>query len=495
MLFAPLSCLCDCKAGGGAMARHTERLLYEERKAQILAALEANGPMFNPELATYLGWSYHVVLRVTRRMENEGILAYGTRGSVAGWVIADPVPVVEPVQRPPAQVPLLPWSSATLEITPLPLFQEAEKYLSDRVVLPDSRFLLPLVLWATHTYVWEASQFELPYVFFTGVSGSGKNRAMGLVGALSHNYRMVSKATEASMRDMVAEERPTLGVEECEKELRNHNSYVHTLFNSGSVPTGNFYKIVSGVRTAFSVYCPKMATSISDPEDSLRTRCIIVPMITGTPAVDDRIAQANKVGRSIGARLESLVVNHEKEINHIYNHTGYFKPNELLAGRDWQIWQPLYALCRILIPEQMGELEHCSTYCASLKTRPLRTVKDMHELKADNELVWNCKRLVADAAVVAAKVNGKNIASTDLIAGLLALPHGWWEGYQSTDSKGHGVGIGDGESGLMTMAKMFKLAAGDTITPPIPRYIAPGKSARGYVVAELQAAAKALQGK
>src|ERR1017187_9728971 len=100
MLFVQLSCLCDCKAGGGAMARHTERLLYEERKAQILAALEANGPMFNPELATYLGWSYHVVLRVTRRMENEGILAYGTRGSVAGWVIADPVPVVEPVQRP-----------------------------------------------------------------------------------------------------------------------------------------------------------------------------------------------------------------------------------------------------------------------------------------------------------------------------------------------------------------------------------------------------------
>jgi hypothetical protein len=88
------------------MARQAGESLYEQRKAQILAAL-ANRPMFNPELATYLGWKYHTLLRVARRMDDEGILAYGTRGSEAGWVATDPVPVVEVVPTPvsPAPVP------------------------------------------------------------------------------------------------------------------------------------------------------------------------------------------------------------------------------------------------------------------------------------------------------------------------------------------------------------------------------------------------------
>src|ERR1017187_6113803 len=90
MLFAPRSCLCDCNAGGGAMARQTGRITYEQRKAQILAALEANGPMFNPELTKYLGEKYHTVRRATARMEDEEVLVYGTRGSVAGWVAKTP---------------------------------------------------------------------------------------------------------------------------------------------------------------------------------------------------------------------------------------------------------------------------------------------------------------------------------------------------------------------------------------------------------------------
>jgi hypothetical protein len=89
----------------------------------------------------------------------------------------------------------------------------------------------------------------------------------------------------------------------------------------------------------------------------------------------------------------------------------------------------------------------------------------------------------------------KYVATTELIQRLLALPHGWWQGYQCPDSAGtKDIGFGDGNSGMMTLAKMLKLGSNSSISPP-DVYTVNGKTARGYVVAELIAAAKALQGK
>jgi hypothetical protein len=486
--------------------------------------------MQNWQIAKVLRWTSSKAGRITKRMEEQGLITWVVG---AGWVHLDEDDDVEaqPTKRtnktdttatreelakmPPlwddeaavcaaadiadgiANYPLPPNGDHALVEQPEDidigvdaLIRRAEKFLSDRVVLPDARFLLPMVLWACHTHCWGACQFELPYLFFCGVSGSGKNRAMGLVGSLAHEYKLVSKATEAAMRDIVDELRPTLGVEECERDLRNHNSYVHILFNAGYVPNAIFTKKVGGKNEPFSIYCPKMATSISDSEESLRSRCILIPMSVGTPTIDDRISEADDVGKGMRVRLGELVAKHEDAINQIYHRTGYFKPDERLIGRDWQIWQPLYAICQILIPDRMQELQNASTFCASYKTRPLKTVRDMHILKADADLVLNCRRLVQDAAVVVSQVKGKNISTNDLIAGLLALPHGWWVPYQCIDSTGRGIGIGDGQSGQQTVAKMFKIAAGDIISAPIPRYMAPGVTKHGYAVDEIKAAAQ-----
>ena len=103
-------------------------------------------------------------------------------------------------------------------------------------MLPDDRFRLPLVLWAAHTHCWKACQFKLPYLGFTGVTGSGKNRAMALVGSMCHQYYMPTVITPAALRDDISELEPTLGVEECEKELLTHNTPLHKIFNGGYVP-------------------------------------------------------------------------------------------------------------------------------------------------------------------------------------------------------------------------------------------------------------------
>jgi len=373
------------------------------------------------------------------------------------------------------------------------LLRELETFLRERTVLPEDRFYYPLALWAAHTHCWQACQAELPYLNLTGPSGTGKNHTVKLVGSLSHNFRFVARATEAALRDLVNNESPTLGVAECESELRKHNSYVHILFNSGNVPGEPFRKILRGTSVEYDVYSPKMMATVGDVEPSLRSRCIVVPMSEGTPLIGD-LEPAYERGRILGQRLHTLIEGRESEISNCYHRIVGSKTHERLVGRAWKIWLPLIAICEVLAPERLVELEHAATFCSSFKSRPLRSVKDMHALQADRELVVNCQRVVLDAALVLADYPGKNIATNDLIAKLLAMPQGWWVGYQCVDSEGRGIGIGDGESGRMTLAKMFKLAAGDMISPPAPHYISPGKTARGYIVAEVLAAARVLKG-
>jgi hypothetical protein len=372
------------------------------------------------------------------------------------------------------------------------LITEAEKFLADRAVFPDPRFLLPLVLWAAHTHCFEACQFDLPYLGFTGVSGSGKNKAMALVGSLCHKFIMPSKSTPAAMRDAVNDARPTLGVEECEDELRKHNSDLHILFNAGYMPGACMTKKVGKDTVQFSIYCPKCMTTISDPEESLRSRTLIVPMSIGNPVNDYPIDTQRPIGNAIGNRLLELIKTHELEIAHAYRSSSLKRPS-LLEGRDWQIWRPLFAICHVLLPGRMEELERSSTFCTSMKARPVRTVNEMHLLKANNERVKMSGRLLQDCAAVvkdypAKKI--KNIATEVLKKALLALPHGWWEGYQYTDSQGKGVGLGD-PSGSSALAKMLRLASNDTVNPGI-HYLAPGKSGHGYVVADILAAAEGL---
>ena len=70
---------------------------------------------------------------------------------------------------------LIPYQALTPDHGPLgdnhyrsALIQEAERFLASRAVLPDNRFLLPLILWAAHTHCWEAWRL-----------GSKRNRVFG----------------------------------------------------------------------------------------------------------------------------------------------------------------------------------------------------------------------------------------------------------------------------------------------------------------------------
>ncbi len=126
--------------------------------------------------------------------------------------------------------------------------------------------------------------------------------------------------------------------------------------------------------------------------------------------------------------------------------------------------------------------------CA-LKTRRLKSVKEMHVEQANEMLMRNAQKLVSDAAKVVQSDKSKYIATNDLIDRLLSLDHGWWEGYRCPDSTGkREAGIGDPASGKMVLAKMLKLGSNGNISAPEVCRVK-DKTFRGYVVAELRAVA------
>jgi hypothetical protein len=189
--------------------------------------------------------------------------------------------------------------------------------------------------------------------------------------------------------------------------------------------------------------------------------------------------------------LHDVVDERAEAISQAYHRKPGVLRIKLLAGRERQLWKPLFAICEILIPERLEELERCAIYLTGIKTRPKRSVREMHKLKAENEATENSHHLVLDAATVVRDVKDDYIRTTDLIVGLLALTP-WWESYQFTDSQGKGIGIGDGESGMMMLSKILKQVTGKIISGPATRTVA-GQSIRGYVVAEIREAAQALK--
>jgi hypothetical protein len=371
------------------------------------------------------------------------------------------------------------------------LFLKAERFLASRAVLPDERFRLPLVLWAAHTHCWQECQFVLPYLGFVGMGGSGKNRAMSLVGSMCNRYYMATMMTPAALRDNIHEKEPTLGVEECEQDLLTHGSPLHRIFNGGYMPGSTVDKKGPGGKTVpLNIYCPKTFAAVGDPESTLRRRCIIVPMEAGTPAVNDEPQVYMALGERIGKRLHTLVTENVGAIAQVYRRN-HFKVPETLGAEGFQNWKPLWAICEVLLPERLPELQRISTYIAAVKSRPTRTVADRRLMKDKIELVRACNWLLEDAERAVKTWSPKNIRTTELIRAVLAERDGYWEGYQYLDSQGDGVGIGD-KHGDGVFAKMLRLASNEKLRPEV-RYMAPKESAHGYSVAEICAAALELK--
>ena len=362
---------------------------------------------------------------------------------------------------------------------------EAEAYLRSYLSFPDGTYYLPLALFAALMHCWDECFDEVPYLSVgAAVKAAGKTRVLELLGFLAGEERAVlldGSVTEAALYTEIAHGK-TLLIDESER-LRTPRSPLRPTLNGGYRRGQSVCRKLGRQNVKFSTFCPKVFSHLGDVYDSLRDRCIVVRMqraMEGNRKEYCR-AVAQEEGSAIARRLHEAVSARLDEIRSAYrNGHGLHRRLGFLRDRDREIWKPLFSLCQALAPSRMPELERSAADIAALKTVPARPFEVLAEEEKESEEMEYAEKLLADAIV--AMDGNEKMATSELASRLRELPTSPWRTYL-------GGGITPDASGAMTMASLLKRFGVEPRTIRVRPKSEPNSTAKGYVLADLAAAA------
>ena len=363
---------------------------------------------------------------------------------------------------------------------------EAEAYLRSYLSFPDGTYYLPLALFAALMHCWDECFDEVPYLSVgAAVKAAGKTRVLELLGFLAGEERAVlldGSITEAALYTEIAHGK-TLLIDESER-LRTPRSPLRPTLNGGYRRGQSVCRKVGRQNARFSTFCPKVFSHLGDVYDSLRDRCIVVRMqraMEGNRKEYFR-AVAQEEGSAIARRLHEAVFARLDEIRSAYrNGHGLHRRLGFLRDRDREIWKPLFSLCQALAPSRMPQLERSAADIAALKTVPTRPFESLAQEEKEAEETEYAERLLADAISVMGE--SEKMATSELARRLRGLPTSPWRTYR-------GGGITPDASGAMTMASLLRRFGVEPKTIRVRPKGEPNSTAKGYVLADLVAAAE-----
>jgi len=179
---------------------------------------------------------------------------------------------------------------------------------------------------------------------------------------------------------------------------------------------------------------------IGDPYASLRDRCIIIEMTRLRDASREELQtdKARAAAREIELDVDAVLQPRLEEIRHAWMYYGdLYDSLRFLRDRDREIWQPLFALCRVLAPERIHELEECAIDLATLKTRKAKRLKDLadEEERRQHEeygelAIEHCLLVMGDR---------DRMGTTELVGGLQAMHLGPWRTYLGDGLTAHAL--------------------------------------------------------
>jgi hypothetical protein len=362
---------------------------------------------------------------------------------------------------------------------------DAEAYLRSYLSFPDGTYYLPLALFAALEHCWDECFDEVPYLSVgAAVKAAGKTRVLELLGFLAGEEKAVlldGSVTEAALYTEIAQGK-TLLIDESER-LRTPRSPLRPTLNGGYRRGQSVCRKVGRQNVKFSTFCPKVFSHLGDVYDSLRDRCIVVRMQRAMEGNRKEYFRAvvQEEGSAIARRLHEAVSARLDEIRSAYRDgQGLHRRLGFLRDRDREIWKPLFSLCQALAPSRMPELERSAADIAALKTVPARPFEALAVEEKESEEMEYAEKLLADAIV--AMGGNEKMATGGLARRLRGLPTSPWRTYR-------GGGITPDASGAMTMASLLKRFGVEPRTIRLRPKTEPNSTAKGYVLADLVAAA------
>lgn len=256
-------------------------------------------------------------------------------------------------------------SAHDVEIEGGRLLSEVERFIAKYVVLP-SPALLPMSLWAVATHIFDSFD-AFPYVSLSSPTPRcGKTRTLEILELLVARPWRGTAPTEAALFRFIEDKQPTLLLDEVEglakRNASERDSAVLAILNAGyksgqTVPrcVGNTHELQH-----FRVFCPKAFACIGRLPGALADRSIIIQMQRRRPGehVDRfRLRRAKREAEPIQDEAVRAVKLLSDEIAEAYS-----KLPELsfLTDRDEEIFSPLFAVCAILAPDRVKDLQQCA---------------------------------------------------------------------------------------------------------------------------------------
>ncbi len=290
------------------------------------------------------------------------------------------------------------------------VIEGAEKLIRRFCILPDAAYL-PLATWTVATHVPLAFD-AFPYIaLLSPMKRCGKTRLLEVLELLCAKPQRVTTVSSASLFRMM-EAVPTLLLDEVEA-LRNSKpsettQAVLAILNAGHRKGASVTRCEPPnweVRH-FPVYGPKAFAAIGGLTDTLADRCIVIPM--------QRKAASQAVGRFLQGRAKAdadpirvsfteWAETCQESVRAAYEGMDDLK---FISDRDADIWMPLFAVCTIAAPEQLGELKRCAVILSGAKAAD--DVEDSLALRllTDTRKVWGVGSDKLSTEVLLQRLNG-----------------------------------------------------------------------------------------
>jgi hypothetical protein len=273
--------------------------------------------------------------------------------------------------------------------------------LITKYVVPPRVAILPLALWATATHCFESFDC-FPYLcLLSPTPRCGKTRLLEVLELLAARPWRGTAPTEAALFRYIEAKNPTLLLDEVEglakRNASERDSAVLAILNAGykkgqTVPrcVGNSHELHN-----FRVYSPKAFAAIGRLPSMLADRSIIISMQRRTPGESVarfRFDRAKGEAEPIRFQVEQTVKALGAEIEEAYANLPELS---FLSDRDEEIFSPLFAVCAVLAPERVRELERAAKALCDGKSNDalddslgLRLLADLMQLWPKGEESW-----------------------------------------------------------------------------------------------------------
>lgn len=293
-----------------------------------------------------------------------------------------------------------------------------------------------LALWTLATHVFKCFE-AFPYLAITSpTKRCGKTKLAEIVELLCANgFRTVSASPAAIFRTIQAQalekETITLIIDEAEA-LGTKSETVQTfreILNAGyrqgqyvlrCEKSGEKYE-----PTRFLTYCPKVIVLIGALQDTIADRCIPIRMRRRKNGEEiDRFFYTRAL---TGARRTQKLISEWAEAN-LERVKRRYRGKDLtfLEDREAELWMPLFAVCRVAVPERMDSLKSIALRISSgkqseepaeLGTLLLRDIRDIFDLTRQERMPSS--KLLLDLCAVeespwAAWSNGRGLDARSL---------------------------------------------------------------------------------